>query len=344
MSAATLDPRCFTLAQLHAIVHGPIKNLAYQQTMLGADIRQYLAWKRLGRTRPRTLDQYERDLARLALAIPDTPLEDIRVADLMLLLDLIPEGSWSRFRAAWNGLFRWAQRFGRRPDNPCDQLPEIRKSAVPVHPIFTLAEQQALVNGCATSLLPDVDRARVHMLLDTGARKGEACDLRMGDIDLRARCVLLHGKGGKDRLVPIRRETVSAIDLILFDGVHGRQLEPGHFLWFPWSVSKMHKTGERRLNHVFPERPMLERGFHEWWAGKYGRVAASGIVYRKPHMTRHTFATDLLDADANPHDVKELMGHADMRTTEVYLHSSRKRLHRATDLLSSYRHSNDPGA
>ncbi|MCR4338804.1 MAG: tyrosine-type recombinase/integrase [Gemmatimonadaceae bacterium] len=337
--------RSFTLRELHAILCGHTNNRSYLATRLGADVQEYLAWKRKGRTRPRTLDQYERDLSRLALAIPDTTLEEVQAVDLILLLDLIPEGSWARFRAAWNGMFRWAQRFGRRPDNPCDQLPELqRRNTKPVYPIFALPEQQALINGCATSLLPDVDRARVNLLLDTGARKGEACGVQFGDIDLRERVILLHGKGGKPRLVPIHRETATAIDVLLIEGVHGRDLEPDHFLWFPWSVSKMHTTGERRLNRVYPERPMMPRGFHEWWAGKYGRVAAAEIRYRKPHMTRHTFATDLLDADANPHDVQELMGHADMRATEVYLHSSRKRLHRATDKLAAYRHGNDPEA
>jgi integrase len=342
MSAATapaIDPRGLTLARLHAIVHGPIRDRSYLATRLGPAVQEYLAWKKLGRTAERTLDQYERDLARLALAIPDTPLEDVKVGDLMLLLDLIPEGSWHRVRAAWNGMFRWAQRFARRPDNPCDQLPELRrKTTPPVYPIFALPEQQALLNGCATSLLPSVDYARVLTLIETGARKGEACGLRLEHFDLRERCVLLHGKGKKDRLVPIRSELVSAIDRLLLEPIPtlGRPLGLRDHLWFPWHVSKM-ATGERQLNRVYPERPMLSRGFHEWWAGEHGRVAAAGIPYRKPHMTRHTYATDLLDADANLYDVKDLLGHESTRTTEVYIHSSRKRLNRATDRLAAYR-------
>lgn len=336
VSATVVDPRSFTLAQLHAIVHGSIKDRSYLATRLGADVQKYLAWKRLGRTRPRTLDQYERDLARLALAIPDTPVEHVAVTDLMLLLDLIPEGSWARFRAAWNGFFRWAQRFERRPDNPCDQLPALkRRRNSPVYPIFNLPEQQALLNGCADSLLPTVDYARVLTMIETGARKGEARELRLEHFDLRERIVLLHGKGDKERIVPIRSELVAALDLLLIEEVPtlDRPLELTDHLWFPWHVSRL-SNGERRLNRVYPQREWSERGFHEWWQR---RVTDAGIKYRKPHMTRHTFATDLLDADANLYDVKDLLGHDSTRTTEIYVHSSRKRLNRAADRLAAYR-------
>jgi site-specific recombinase XerD len=333
-AAATLSR--YPLAELHAIVHGPIKDRAYLNTRLGPAVQEFLAWKRLGRAADATLDQYERDLARLALAIPDTPLEEVNVTDLMLLLDLIPAGSWHRFRAAWNGMFRWGQRFGRRPDNPCDQLPELkRRNLAPVYPIFALPEQQALLNGCNASLLPAVDYARVLTLIETGARKGEARGLRLEHFDLRERIVLLHGKGSKDRLVPIRSELVQAIDRLLLEDLPtlGRPLALTDYLWFPWHVSKL-GDGSRQLNSVFPERPWSERGFHEWWER---RIADAEVRYRKPHMTRHTFATDLLDAEANLYDVKDLMGHESTRTTEIYVHSSRKRLNRAADRLAAYR-------
>lgn len=338
MTATALQS--FTLAEIHAIVRAEIKDRSYLATRLGPAVQEHLAWRRLSRAAERTLDQCERDLARLAIAVHPAGLEDVETTQLMLLLDLIPEGSWHRFRSHWNGLFRWAQRFGHRADNPCDRLPVLKRTnTAPVYPVFAMPEQQALLNGTATSLLPDVDYARVLTILETGGRKAELIGIGIDDFDLRERAVLLHGKGSKDRLVAIRGELVSAIDRLLVEPIPtlGRPLRSGDHLWFPWSVSKMHSTGERRLNEVYPERPMSPRGFHEWWAGKYGRVAAAGVTYRKPHMTRHTYATDLIDADANLHDVKELLGHASTRTTEVYVHSSRKRLSRAVDKLAAYR-------
>jgi len=341
MSAATLTGRRFTLRELHAIVRDEIKDRSYLATRLGPAVQDFLAWKRLSGAAERTLDQCERDLARLALAVPDTPFEDVSVNDLMLLLDLIPEGSWHRFRSHWNGFFEWGQRFDHRPDNPCLRLPKLkRQNTAPVYPVFGLPEQQALLDGCKFSLLPLVDYARVAFLNDTGARKAEACGFRLEHVDLLGRLVYLKGKGNKERLVPIRAELVSVLDRLMMEPlpIIDRPLGAGDYLWFPWRTTWLPSTKERRLDDFFPERPMLPRGFHEWWVR---RVDEAGVRYRKPHMTRHTFATDLLDADVNLYDVKDLLGHESTRTTEIYIHSSRKRLNRASDRLDTYRNQAD---
>ena len=74
---------------------------------------------------------------------------------------------------------------------------------------------------------------------------------------------------------------------------------------------------------AYPEKPMSPRAFHEWW----GRlIDHSGVDYRKPHTTRHTYATAALEAsDDDIYGVKELLGHASVRTTEVYLHAGKKK-------------------
>ena len=84
-----------------------------------------------------------------------------------------------------------------------------------------------------------------------------------------------------------------------------------------------------------PERRFSYRGFYEWWK----RVEnTAGVRHRKPHMTRHTFATDVLDAtEGDLYAVKELLGHSSTQTTEVYLHSSRTRTESAVRALAEYR-------
>ena len=97
------------------------------------------------------------------------------------------------------------------------------------------------------------------------------------------------------------------------------------------------KVGDRVIG-LKPERMLSYRGFYEWWK----RVeAAAGVRHRKPHMTRHTFATDVLDAtEGDLYAVKELLGHSSTRVTEVYLHSSRTRTGAAVDKLAEYRRGN----
>ena len=69
--------------------------------------------------------------------------------------------------------------------------------------------------------------------------------------------------------------------------------------------------------------------------------ATAGVRHRKPRMTRHTFATDVLDAtEGDRYAVKELLGHSSTRVTEVYLHSSRTRTEAAVKALSEYRRGN----
>jgi integrase len=76
------------------------------------------------------------------------------------------------------------------------------------------------------------------------------------------------------------------------------------------------------------------RGCTDWWR----RIEeAAGVRHRKPHMMRHTFATDVLDAtEGDLYAVKELLGHSSTRVTEVYLHSSRTRTESAVKALTEY--------
>jgi site-specific recombinase XerD len=90
-----------------------MRDLSYQRTPLGPDVVEYLAWKRLSRASERTLDQYERDLRLVALAV-STSVKGITHADLMLVLNVVPEKSWKRVRAAWGDFFKWAVREGKR--------------------------------------------------------------------------------------------------------------------------------------------------------------------------------------------------------------------------------------
>ena len=86
-----------------------MRDKSYQATNLGPDVVQYLTWKRLSRASERTLDQYERDIRLVCMAVSGG-VEDVTHPDLMLVLELVPEKSWKRVRAAWCDFFKWAVR------------------------------------------------------------------------------------------------------------------------------------------------------------------------------------------------------------------------------------------
>lgn len=328
MSAVAVEPR-FTLREWSRIVRGT-RDHSYQSSRLGADVTEYLAWKRLSRASARTLDQYERDLARLCKLVPK-PVAAVAVGDLMLVLEVFPEGSWKRVRAAWGDFFKWAVREGRRPDNPVERLPKLRPTPDPVYDLWTQHELDLIVAGTRRMESPLRERLRVLTMIESGARAGEMRALTVGDFDLYRKTVTLLGKGSKRRLVPVSSELAATVDEYLLTPYPLLEREPvaSDHLWYP-----VYRVGERVIG-LKPERSLSYRGFYEWWR----RVEqTAGVKHRKPHMTRHTFATDVLDAtDGDLYAVKELLGHSSTRVTEVYLHSSRSRTGKAIDALGTYR-------
>jgi len=100
-------------------------------------------------------------------------------------------------------------------------------------------------------------------------------------------------------------------------------------VWFP-----VHKLGDRILS-LKPEKMLGYSNFWAWWT----RVETeAGVRHRKPHMMRHTFATDTLDAtEGNLYAVSALLGHSSTRVTETYLHSSGRHMEAAVKALGEYR-------
>jgi integrase/recombinase XerD len=141
-----------------------------------------------------------------------------------------------------------------------------------------------------------------------GLRASEATDLEVGDVDLQAGVLRARGKGSKERLVPVGREAVTAVRLYLERG-----------------RSALTATSDSR--HLFVNR----RGTGLTRQGLYKIVQrharAVGLEDRmSPHTLRHTFATHLLAGGCDLRAVQEMLGHADIATTQIYTHLSAERL------------------
>jgi integrase/recombinase XerC len=158
------------------------------------------------------------------------------------------------------------------------------------------------------------DRALLELLYGSGLRVAEARGLDLADIDPYAGTVRVRGKGGRERIVPLTRTSLAALEAHLA----GRALSPGpgpegrravfvNARGARLSVRTMRRVAQRRLP------PSGERG------------GAS------PHALRHSFATHLLDHGADLRAVQELLGHARLSTTAVYTHVTRARLRAAYD-------------
>ncbi len=157
------------------------------------------------------------------------------------------------------------------------------------------------VTGAAVELR---DRAVLELLYGSGLRVGELCGLRAGDADLRGRRVTVWGKGGKQRQLPMSDASVEALGAWLDSG-RAALVADGSPADAVFLNRRGRALGPRDVRRILDRR---------------------SPVPTHPHALRHTFATHLLDGGADLRAVQELLGHADLATTQVYTHVSKERL------------------
>jgi len=144
------------------------------------------------------------------------------------------------------------------------------------------------------------DRALVELVYSCGLRSAEAVGLDLGDVDFEQELVHVHGKGGKDRVVPLGEEAA---------------------LWL--------------ARYLREARPQLARGAENaLFLSVRGRRLDTSTLRRllpHPHRLRHAFATHLLEGGADLRTIQELLGHSSLSTTQVYSHVDARRLRRVYD-------------
>lgn len=347
MSAVADEPR-FTAAEWWRIVNDPTKDKTYQRvTRLGGVVAAYLAWKEMGAT-ARTLEIYEPYFARLCMMYPDATASEITEEMLLEFLASYPAGSRRVVKTALSGFFRWAShpKRGHCVYNPIPELPALKDPPAKVYDVFSMAEQAKLVMAADQLPLPWVQRLRILCLIELGVRKDEGRHLRPSDFDASARVVLLREgvKNSKERVVPMSDELWKALmqfrnrpipNVKLRDsrGEYREERQPtdSDFVFFPIGFHR--RSG--KVTWTRPYKQMSERGMHSWWE-RYV-IPAAGIRYRSMHMARHTVGTDLASAEADSFTIRDWLGHADVSTTQVYVHNSRSRLQRGLERLDDYR-------
>jgi integrase len=301
-----LTTQLFTLAEARRILDAPVLDKSYRLTSLGPDIVDWLAWLELGGTAERTLDQYERDLARGCLMFPDVPLAEFGDSHMAQVAKAFKPAERRVRVAAWKSFFGWAVRTRRIVAKPTDALPVIKRRPQKVYDLFTAAECEALCG------LPARDGALMTLMLSAGPRKGDCQAFQLlhwrpeATVDAPYGTVrFLKGKGGKDRLVPAIEPVARALaELSILDGVGERD-----YLWYT-------RPGGGQM--IERSKPIGAGSFDRWW----GRcLAAAGVRERNPHMTRHTFATSYLRNGGRLETLQLILGHASIQTTsDLYGH------------------------
>jgi len=264
------------------------------------------------RRAPPTVDAYRRDLAQLAGFLGGTRPGSATTDDLerhvaqMRAAGLAPATIARRIAAA-RAFFRHLQLLSVREDNPAADL-ELPRRRPKLPRTLSPREAERLVEAAAGTQPRDLrDRALVELLYGAGLRVSEAVTLEKGGISLDDRLVRCVGKGDKERIVPIGRSAAEAVRRYLARG-------------------RPHLDRRHR-----PELFLNAKGGALTRAGAFfilRRLAAkAGLEPARihPHLLRHSFATHLLEGGADLRSVQEMLGHADLSTTELYTHVSDRR-------------------
>ncbi|GEL26140.1 tyrosine recombinase XerD [Pseudonocardia sulfidoxydans NBRC 16205] len=288
--------------------------MAVATDRLEAAVDAYLAHLAVERgSSPNTLRAYGNDLRRYIGYLRGTGVDDLaaaREADVSGFVVALRSGdaplaasSAARALAAVRGLHRFAARDGLVTDDVSRAVtPPAAAKRLPR--TLSVDEVEQLLAGCIgegpTGLR---DRALLELLYSTGARISEAVGIDVDDLDPSTRTVLLRGKGGKQRIVPVGRPALAAVDAWL---VRGR----------PALAARSHGTPALLLN---ARGQRLSR--QSAWHVLRGAAEVAGVRTEvSPHTLRHCFATHLLSGGADVRVVQELLGHASVATTQVYTH------------------------
>jgi len=262
-----------------------------------------------------TLASYRRDLDRYAGYLAGRDVSDLASVDAAAVggfLAHLREGddahpalsatSAARAVVAVRGLHRFALRDGLLE---VDVAREVRPPVAPrrLPKAITIAEIEALLEaaGSAGTPLAIRDRALLEVLYATGARISEAVGLAVDDLDLDDRTVLLSGKGGKQRRVPLGSYGARAVEAYL---VQARPLLAAAGRGTPMLFLNSRGGPLSRQSAWTILRAAAQR------AG-----LSTGI---SPHTLRHSFATHLMEGGADVRVVQELLGHASVTTTQIY--------------------------
>ena len=254
-----------------------------------------------------TLLNYRLDLEDLGRFLKDSKIEDVDYLTLRKYLVHLKERNLkqktvSRKISCLRSFFRFLCREGYLKENPIVSLssPKSEKYL----PLFlTEDEITKLIEAPSTEDERGLrDRAILETFYSTGIRISELVGLNISDIDFIAAVIKVSGKGKKERLLPIGDKALSAIRAYIDKR---KSKEDSLFL---------NKNGRR----------ITDRGVRDV-VKKYIRIASlkSGI---SPHTLRHSFATHLLNRGADLRSVQELLGHANISTTQIYTHLTTEKL------------------
>jgi integrase/recombinase XerD len=262
-----------------------------------------------------TIQAYRRDIAKFAAFAATRHLgaKEVRRGDVVDFLGTLyrkglDSRSVARHLVTIRHFFRFALMEGYVQEDPAATIesPRFRQSL----PEFLSVEEvdRLLRQPDTTAIVGMRDRAMIELMYSCGLRVSELCGLRVADLQAEAGCLRCIGKGDKERLVPVGRQALEAVQRYL-------------------RTSRPKLLRQDSSPRLFLNQKGRTVGRITFWKtlGEYGRKAGLRKALT-PHMLRHSFATHLLDRGADLRSVQMMLGHSDISTTQIYTHVVEERL------------------
>lgn len=282
-------------------------------------VKQFFAYLEGGRgASPHTIRNYGADLREFFTFLEGKKLTEV---DPLLIRGFLAhlksrghsKATLSRKLASLRSFFKYLARENHLPTNPVLGISSPKREKklpqfLDLTEVTTLLEAPSGENWEAKR-----DRSILEMLYSSGIRVSELVGLNGGDVDSFGSLLKVRGKGKKERIVPVGEKAIQALRIylealppVLRKKSEGLQMP----LYLNRSGGRLTDRSVRRLIVKYARRVSLKSGI-------------------SPHTLRHTFATHLLDRGADLRSVQELLGHANLSTTQIYTHVTTRRLQEA---------------
>jgi integrase/recombinase XerD len=297
-------------------VEHPLVEARFEHLVL--DFLSYLEFER-GLSR-NTLEAYRGDLLQLGRFLAERHLSalDAGPGDVADFLTQLATGddehrpaspaTIHRKSACLRSFYRHLRREGLRESDPTATLSAPRRSRK-LPQVLTRGEVEKLLSQPRGTDPPALrDRALLELMYASGLRASEAITLELGDVDFEEGVLRARGKGSKERVVPIGQAALRALAIYLERG----------------RPDLVKTNAEAHLFVNFRGGQLTRQGLYKI-VRRHAQTA--GLADRmSPHTLRHTFATHLLSGGCDLRSVQEMLGHADVSTTQLYTHLSSERL------------------
>ena len=280
-------------------------------------VREYLNYCRVEKgLAANSIDSYNNDLSRLRdwtaknqLDLLKLTRQDLREWLIDLSSQKLGESSKRRMVSAVRGFYKFLMFEGHVEKNPADDLVSPNKG-VYLPRFLNQSEIETLLSAPDVSTESGLrDRAVLELMYASGLRVSEVVNLKIGDVDLDSGILTTTGKGSKTRRVPVGTSAVEWVKSYL-------------------AVRRKHENIEVENLFTNSGRPLTRQLIHSFIKAYADKCGFDGV---SPHTLRHSFATHLVQNNADIRSVQQMLGHADISTTQIYTHITSTQLKKNYD-------------